>query len=102
MEVNTDPEINVKQEADLDSGSVTFLWENRVSKHTELSQESNLKGDSNPQVDTSKVDSVPNRYTGLYRTNISSRDDTRLSRKPEAERQFFDSLFCDSVSSSGD
>ncbi|KUL92218.1 hypothetical protein ZTR_02300 [Talaromyces verruculosus] len=100
-EADAETEVNVNQEDDSDSESVPFLWGNRVSKDAELNQESNLKGDPNPQVDTTKDDSVP-KDTGLYPTNISSTDDTRLSRKSETERQLPGSLFRNSVSSSGD
>lgn len=96
IQSEADAETEVNVEAATEPESVTFLWENRVSKDDAgLSQELNSKSDSNPQVDTTKGDSVP-------KTNISSTDDTRLSRKSEAELHFIDSLFCDSESSSKD
>lgn len=100
-EADVETEVNVKQEDDSDSENITFLWEKRVLKDkAKLSQESNLKSDSESQVDTTNDPSILKVYTGPYSTNTSPRDDTRWSCKSETERQSFDSRFCNSVSSS--
>lgn len=105
-------EVNVKVEEESDSKRVIFVRENPVLKddaslRDDTNLDSNPENDANPQADATQGDSAPNGsrsspkgYVSLYPTNVSSIDDQRTTHKSEAERRYFDSLFCESESSS--
>lgn len=121
-------EVKVKVGEESDSENVIFVRENPVLKDdvnlrdntnlednihfrddADLNLDSNPEDDANPQADATKDYSTPNgsrssprSYVSPYPTNVLSIDDQRTTHKLEADRRYFDSLFCESESSSED